>query len=60
MAGKTDMIVGQLNGQIIHIPIDLAVSKRKQIEPDSRLWYDVLATTGQPRVMVNDEEERSC
>jgi 6-phosphofructokinase 1 len=56
MAGKTDMIVGQWHGQIIHIPIPLAVSKRKQIDPDSRLWYDVLATTGQPQVMVNDAD----
>ncbi|MFW6366893.1 MAG: ATP-dependent 6-phosphofructokinase, partial [Spirochaetota bacterium] len=53
MAGKTDMIVGQWHGQIIHLPIELAVSKRKQIDPDSRLWYDVLMTTGQPPVMVN-------
>ncbi|HRX16667.1 MAG TPA: 6-phosphofructokinase, partial [Spirochaetota bacterium] len=53
MAGKTDMIVGQWNGMITHIPIELAVSKRKQIDPDSRLWYDVLAATGQPLSMKN-------
>lgn len=47
MAGKTDMIVAQWNGMITHVPIPLATSKRKQIDPDSRLWYDVLATTGQ-------------
>lgn len=53
MAGKTDMIVGQWNGMITHIPIELAVSRRKQIDPDSRLWYDVLAATGQPISMKN-------
>jgi len=53
MAGKTDMLVGQWNGNIIHLPIELAVSKRKQIDPDSRLWYESLATTGQPPLMKN-------
>ncbi|MDA3900228.1 MAG: ATP-dependent 6-phosphofructokinase [Spirochaetes bacterium] len=53
MAGKTDMLVGQWNSMITHIPIELAVSQRKQIDPDSRLWYDVLAATGQPIHMKN-------
>ncbi len=57
MAGKTDMLVGQWNGNIIHLPIELAVSKRKQIDPDSRLWYESLATTGQPPLMKNEVKQ---
>ncbi len=53
MAGKTDMLVGLMHGEFIHVPIPLAVSKRKQIDPDSRLWYDVLLSTGQLATMKN-------
>lgn len=49
MAGRTNMIVGFWNNQFTHVPIPLAVSKRKQIDPRGRLWSDVLSCTGQPR-----------
>jgi len=51
MAGKTNMVVGYWNGQYTHVPIPLAVSERKRIDPDGRLWSSVLASTGQPRDM---------
>ena len=48
MAGKTDMLVGYWNGEYTHVPIPLAVSKRKRIDPRGRLWSSVLESTGQP------------
>ncbi len=56
MAGKTDVIIGQWNNIFIHIPIKKAISKRKQINPDSPFWYNVLEATGQPFSMVNHEK----
>ncbi|MBW2136962.1 MAG: ATP-dependent 6-phosphofructokinase [Deltaproteobacteria bacterium] len=48
MAGRTNMVVGHWNGDYTHVPIPLAVSKRKQIEPGGRFWNIVLSCTGQP------------
>ena len=48
MAGKTNLVVGFWNGTFIHIPISLAVSRKKQVDPKGILWSSVLATTGQP------------
>jgi 6-phosphofructokinase 1 len=49
MAGRTDMVVGFWNHQFTHLPIPLAVSARKRIDPEGTLWSSVLASTGQPR-----------
>jgi len=49
MSGRTSMVVGFWNHQFTHVPISLAVSSRKKIEPDGALWNSVLASTGQPR-----------
>jgi 6-phosphofructokinase 1 len=50
MAGRTNMLVGLWNGAFTHLPIPLAVSEKKQVDPEGRLWASVLAATGQPRV----------
>jgi 6-phosphofructokinase 1 len=55
MAGRTNMVVGNWSGEYTHVPIPLAISERKRIDPDGRLWSSVLASTGQPRDM---REER--
>ena len=52
LAGRTNMVVGFWNDQFTHVPISMAVSERKQIDPKSRLWNNVLAATGQPVEMV--------
>ena len=52
MAGKTDMLVGYWNGEYTHVPIPLAVSKSKRIDPHGRLWSSVLESTGQPTNML--------
>jgi len=51
MTGRTGMVVGDWGGEFTHVPISLAVSKRKRIDPDGRLWSAVLASTGQQRTM---------
>jgi 6-phosphofructokinase 1 len=51
MAGLTNMLIGYWNGQFIHVPISLAVSGHKRIDPNGRLWNEVLASTGQPQPM---------
>ena len=51
MAGLTGMVVGFWNGEFTHVPISLAVSRRKKIDPEGWLWSSVLASTGQPRDM---------
>jgi 6-phosphofructokinase 1 len=45
------MIVGFWSFQFTHVPIPLAVSERKKIDPEGWIWSDVLASTGQPPVM---------
>jgi 6-phosphofructokinase 1 len=48
MAGRTDMMVGYWNQYFTHVPIALATTKRKRIDPGSELWQRVLGSTGQP------------
>jgi 6-phosphofructokinase 1 len=52
MSGRTGLVVGFWKNEFTHVPIDLAVSERRRIDPDSRLWSSVLASTGQPAQMV--------
>jgi 6-phosphofructokinase 1 len=49
MSGRTNMVVGFWNHQFTHVPIPLAVSERKKIEPEGALWSAVIASTGQSR-----------
>ena len=48
MAGKTNLIIGLWNGTFTHVPIPLAVSDKRRVDPEGRLWTNVLAATGQP------------
>ncbi len=48
MAGKTGVLVGLWNSFFTFIPLELAVEKRKQVEPDGYLWSMVREATGQP------------
>ena len=51
MSGRTNMVAGFWNHQFTHVPISLAVSQRKKIDPAGALWSSVLASTGQPADM---------
>lgn len=50
MAGKTNLVIGLWHGVFTHVPIPLAVSGKKQVDPAGALWKSVLACTGQPAV----------
>ena len=51
MSGRTNMVVSFWNHQFTHVPIPLAVSQRKKVDPKGALWNSVLASTGQSRDM---------
>ncbi|MBN2034433.1 MAG: ATP-dependent 6-phosphofructokinase [Deltaproteobacteria bacterium] len=51
MSGRTKMLVGSWKNQFTHVPIDLAASSRKRIDPNGRFWSTVLSCTGQSREM---------
>jgi len=48
MAGKTTMLVGLCNNQLVHIPIAATAGKRKHVDLTGDMWMSVLETTGQP------------
>lgn len=48
MCGKTDLVVGSMNDKLVHIPMKLAASGRKKVDPNDDLWLSVLEATGQP------------
>jgi 6-phosphofructokinase 1 len=52
MTGRTNMLVGFWKGDFTHVPISLATSSRKKIDPNGRFWGTVLSCTGQPREMI--------
>jgi 6-phosphofructokinase 1 len=52
MAGCTNMVVGFWNHRFTNVPIRLAVSARRKIDPAGDLWSSVLSSTGQPADMA--------
>jgi 6-phosphofructokinase 1 len=53
MSGRTKMLISLVNNHFVHLPIEMAVSRRNYIDPEGPLWRDVLEVTGQPVVMKN-------
>lgn len=53
IAGKTDFVLGYWNNEFTVIPIPMAVAKRKKIDVEGELWWNVLEATGQPISMKN-------
>ncbi|MDR1931990.1 MAG: ATP-dependent 6-phosphofructokinase [Spirochaetales bacterium] len=53
MAGKTKVLIGQVNNTFVHIPMKVAVSFRNKVDPESPMWRDVLEATNQPILMRN-------
>jgi 6-phosphofructokinase 1 len=49
MAGKTGMVISFLNGQFVHVPIDVITGGLKRLELEGELWRAVLSCTGQAR-----------
>jgi 6-phosphofructokinase 1 len=48
MSGRTQMVVGQWHGRLVHLPMGLVVSGRNRVDPAGDLWLSVLESTGQP------------
>jgi 6-phosphofructokinase 1 len=57
MAGYTGAVVGRWNNQFTLVPLELAVSERKYLNPDDELWLTVIEATGQPFIMTNKKPE---
>lgn len=55
VAGKTDFVVGFWNDNFTLMPISMVVAKRKKINMEGELWWNVLEATGQPISMKNPE-----
>ncbi len=53
MAGKTDFVIGNWNNLFTLLPVPLATSRRKKIDINGELWWNVLEATGQPTSMKN-------
>jgi 6-phosphofructokinase 1 len=53
VAGKTDFVVGYWNNEFTLLPIPMAIKKRKKIDVEGELWWNVLEATGQPISMKN-------
>lgn len=53
LSGKTDFVVGFWNNNFTLLPIPMVVAKRKKIDIESELWWNVLEATGQPISMKN-------
>ena len=53
MAGKTKLIIGLVNNEFVHLPIQAVISHRNHVEPEGNLWRDTLDATHQPTLMVN-------
>lgn len=51
MTGRTNMLVGFWKDEYTHVPIPLAVSRQKRLDPKGRVWLSVVAATGQPEEM---------
>jgi 6-phosphofructokinase 1 len=53
MAGRTRALVSLVNNHFVHLPIEVAVSERNFVDPESSLWRDVIEATHQPVLMTN-------
>ena len=53
MAGKTNLLISLIHNHFVHLPIEMAVSRKNVIDPEDPLWRDVIDATGQPMLMKN-------
>ncbi len=48
MTGRTNLMVGRIHGEFVHVPLSMATSSVRRVEPHGELWRSVLQATGQP------------
>lgn len=49
MSGRTDMLIGYWNADLVHVPLATVIQRHRQVELRGDLWSSVLSATGQPR-----------
>jgi 6-phosphofructokinase 1 len=49
MAGKTDVLIGLMHSQFVHVPLAASIGQSKRLSAESEWWTTVLAITGQDR-----------
>lgn len=54
MAGKTGLVIGLQHDTFTHVPIELLIERKKQMNLNSSAWLGVLASTGQQFACVGD------
>jgi len=47
MAGKTKLLIGRWNNLFVNLPMSASAGRRKQVDPNEKLWLSVLGATGQ-------------
>jgi len=47
MAGKTGIVVARWHSTYVHLPVTVATSERRHVDPGGDLWLSVLEATGQ-------------
>lgn len=47
MAGKTQCIVGMVNGKFVHLPISEVTNQRRKVDMEGEFWFSVRESTGQ-------------
>jgi hypothetical protein len=52
MAGKTGLVISYLNGQFCHVAIRVIAQGSKHLDPDGKLWREVLSSTWQPQRLM--------
>jgi 6-phosphofructokinase 1 len=53
LSGKTDLVIGQLNGSFVHVPLALVSSHKQRVAAEGELWFSVTSTTGQPPLALS-------
>ena len=53
MSGRTRTLISLMHNRFVHIPIEIAVAERNNVDTEGSLWRDVLENTRQPVSMKN-------
>jgi len=48
MAGKSGVVVARWHSTYVHLPVAVATSARRTVDPGGDIWLSVLESTGQP------------
>jgi 6-phosphofructokinase 1 len=49
MAGKTDVMIGLVHTQFVHVPMPCSIGQSKRLSAEDQWWTTVLAITGQDK-----------